>query len=75
MLYTAFKNMPFLHVEEALLEARKACSRSKKGLLFNVVGRVLDSKRVKIIYKKMGMSEGVKVWKGSGCMRSLGVVV
>ena len=53
--------MPFLHVDEALLEARKACSRSKKGLLFNVVGRVLDSRKEKIIYKKMGMSEGVVV--------------
>jgi len=53
--------MPFLHVEEALLEARRACSRSKKGLLFNVEGRVLDSRRVKIIYKKMGRSEGVVV--------------
>ena len=61
MLYTAFKNMLFLHVEEALLEARKACSRSKKGLLFNVVGRVLDSRKEKIIYKKMGRSEGVVV--------------
>ena len=61
VLYTAFKNMPFLHVEEALLEARKACSWSKKSLLFNVEGRVLDSRRVKIIYKKMGRSEGVVV--------------
>lgn len=61
MLHTAFENMPFLHVEEALLEARGACSRSKKGLLFNVVGRVLDSRKEKIIYKKMGRSEGVVV--------------
>ena len=61
MLHTAFENMPFLCVEEALLEASRACSRSKKGLLFNVEGRALDSRRVKIIYKKVGMSEGVVV--------------
>lgn len=61
MLHTAFENMPFLHVEEALLEARGACSRSKKGLLFIVEGCVLDARRVKIIYKKMGRSEGVVV--------------
>ena len=43
-LHLAFKNMPFLLVEHALLGARRACSRLLKGIFFNGEGRVVEKR-------------------------------
>ncbi len=47
VLQIAFKNMPFLTQEGPLLRARRACSRTKKGVFFNHEDRVVELRRVK----------------------------
>ena len=34
--------MPFLHAEHALLVARRACSRMKKGMFLELEGRLAE---------------------------------
>jgi len=46
-LQIALKNMPFLPQEGPLLRARRACSRTKKGVFFNHEDRVVELRRVK----------------------------
>ena len=43
-LHLAFKNMLFMLVEDALLGARRACSRLLKGVFFNREGRVFEKR-------------------------------
>ena len=43
-LHLAFKNMLFMLVEDALLGARRACSRLLKGVFFNGEGRVIEKR-------------------------------
>ena len=47
VLQIALKNMPFLPQEGPLLRARRACSRTKKGVFFNHEDRVVELRRVK----------------------------
>jgi len=47
VLQIALKNMPFLAQEGPLLRARRACSRTKKGVFFNHEDRVVELRRVK----------------------------
>ena len=47
VLQTALKNMLFLPQEGPLLRARRACSRTKKGVFFNHEDRVGELRRVK----------------------------
>ena len=44
MLRTAFKNMPFLLVEDALLGSRKACSWTQKSMFLLQVRPVLEKR-------------------------------
>ena len=43
-LHLAFKDMPFLLVEHALLGARRAFSRLLKGVFFNIEKRFLEKR-------------------------------
>ena len=43
-LHLAFKNIPFLLVEDALLGTRRAFSRLLKGVFFNIEGRVFEKR-------------------------------
>ena len=61
MLHTAFENMPFLHVEEALLEARMGMFLKQEGPSLQRCRACTGFEKVKIIYKEMGRSEGVVV--------------
>ena len=47
VLQIALENMPFLPQEGPLLRARRACSRTKKGVFFNHEDRVVELRRVK----------------------------
>ena len=47
VLRIALKKTPFLPQEGRLLHARKACSRTKKGMVSNGEGRVLEHRRAK----------------------------
>ena len=40
---STFENMPFLHIEDALLEARRASSTPKKGMFLNIEEPLLIS--------------------------------
>ena len=54
VLRIALKKTPFLPQEGRLLHARKACSRTKKGMVSNGEGRVLEHRRAKKNDKGIG---------------------
>ncbi len=54
VLRIALKKTPFLPQEGRLLHARRACSRTKKGMVSNGEGRVLEHRRAKKIDKGIG---------------------
>ena len=54
VLRIALKKTPFLPHEGRLLHARKACSRTKKGMVSNGEGRVLEHRRAKKNDKGIG---------------------
>ena len=54
VLRIALKKTPFLPQEGRLLHARRACSRTKKGVFSNGEGRVLEHRRAKKNDKGIG---------------------